>query len=481
MSESEVQAGGGAPDGGSAHEDIVRFWELAQELFCVLDEDARFVRVNPAWTRVLGWAPEQLLGRPAFEFVHPEDLDATRHVSVAEGADGQRLEEFHNRYRHRDGSVRWLSWTGYKQGILWYGVGRDVTSMRLSHDALQRSERRSRATLQALREGLVIIDDRGRVIEANGQFAEMVGLPLRDIVGQAPPYPWWPPEDADDIMGLLRHALRGRRNSAQLTFMRRDGTRFPVALDEADLPDREGRVAILTVVRDISELAAAHDRLADAHRLAAFTTWEFFPDEDRIVVHADPLRDGPQDTWTATGAESMRQVDPGSRDELARLRLETARGERATFQLDILTHEPLRWIEVRGQTITDEAGRALGARGTAFDITARKERELAARLQLDALDAGDLALLVCDPDGRVEHASAGTDRLLGRSPGTLTGTRLAELAAAPSDGLLQALATGDAWDGLVEFRDDAGAPVRLLARTAAIGTSTRIAVVLTAQ
>lgn len=75
-------------------DDVARFWALARELFCVLGQGGEFIRVNPAWTRVLGWREDELLGRRAFEFVHPDDLAATRHVSVAEGADGQELEEF---------------------------------------------------------------------------------------------------------------------------------------------------------------------------------------------------------------------------------------------------------------------------------------------------------------------------------------------------------------------------------------------------
>ena len=65
-----------------------------------------FLRINPAWTRALGWAEEELTGRPFLDFVHPEDSART----VAEAgriAQSGGSVDFENRYCRRDGG--WLS------------------------------------------------------------------------------------------------------------------------------------------------------------------------------------------------------------------------------------------------------------------------------------------------------------------------------------------------------------------------------------
>lgn len=50
--------------------------EEAQDLTCVLAEDGSFQYASPSFTRILGYQPEELIGRSAFEFIHPEDLEA---------------------------------------------------------------------------------------------------------------------------------------------------------------------------------------------------------------------------------------------------------------------------------------------------------------------------------------------------------------------------------------------------------------------
>lgn len=456
-------------------DDIEQFWELGRELFCVLAPDATFLRVNPAWTRVLGWREDELLGRPAFEFVHPADLAATRHVSIAEGGEGQQLEEFQNRYRHKDGSVRWLSWTGYKRGDRWYGMARDVTATRMSHDALQRSERRSRAVLEALREGLVVIDSDGRVVEINQRFGEMVGWTPREVMGARPPYPWWPPEERAQIGDALALSMRGTRRTLELTFMHRDGRRFPVIIDEADLPERSGRQAVLSVVRDVSELVGTRDRLAEAHRVADLNSWEWYPERDYVIVYEDPLSSGPQSTYEMDGETSLAGVAEPFRTELRRLRDETVRGLRDTFTLDLQTGEPDpgRWIEIRAEQILNPAGKVIGVRGTAQEITARKRAELEARLQSDVLDAIDVAVVARGPDGRIMHVNDAAVRMLGWRREELIGAgeldvRLIAPDQPEADEVNGALAAGETWEGDLDVLHRDGTRLRAHLRTTVV-------------
>lgn len=461
------------------HDDVERFWALARELFCVLDEDRRFVRVNPAWTRVLGWEEDELVGRHALEFVHPDDLAATRHVSIARWDDGQELEEFQNRYRHRDGSVRWLNWTGYKHRHQWFGMARDISATRLSHDMLQRSERRSRAVLEALREGLVVIDASGCVVEVNQRFADMVGEAAADLVGVTPPYPWWPPEERAQIQEELERSVRGERRTLELTFMHHDGRRFPVIIDEAALPGREGAPAVLSVVRDVSELVGTRDRLAEAHRVADLNSWEWYPERDYVIVYEDPLSSAPQSTYELDGETSIAGVAEPYRSELRRLRDEIAGGLRAWYAIDVATGEPTpgRWIEVRGEQICDPSGRVIGVRGTAQDITSRKHAELEIRLQSDIIDAIDVAVIIRGPGDTLVHANNAALRMFGRTQEEMT--RIAPrdpkllVPGQPQEAeFVAALAAGRPWDGELDARHADGSVFRVRARLQMVADDT---------
>lgn len=351
-------------------DEIRRFWEQAGELYCVLDAGGRFVRVNPAWTRVLGWTAEELGGMRAADLLHGGDRCATESAEMT--PEGQRvIRDVENRYRHRDGSIRWLRWNGYERDGRWYGTAKDITAGRTMDLALRISEGRARAMLEAMNDGLVVIDGGGRIVEVNGVFSRLVGWSVREIVGLTPPFPWWPPGAEARMEPLLTDNVAGRGGGNELEVMRRDGRHVPVLVHIARLPEGRGKDARLVVVRDISEVVTLRDRLARAHQVARLAAWEWFPAEDRVMVYGDGTRPDMPPVYELTGDESLAAVAPEHREMLARVRQETALGERDAFSIDVLMQEEngyRAWVEVRGETIRTPEGVAIGAHGTAQQI-----------------------------------------------------------------------------------------------------------------
>src|SRR5215208_4223617 len=86
-------------------------FELSLDLLCVVGVDGIFSRVNPAFERTLGWTREELLARPLFAYVHPDDQE---HCGAGwprmVASSGRTTCEF--RFRCRDGSYRCLEWHG---------------------------------------------------------------------------------------------------------------------------------------------------------------------------------------------------------------------------------------------------------------------------------------------------------------------------------------------------------------------------------
>ncbi len=101
-------------------------WQLTRDLMLRCTFDGRVTAVNPAWTEILGWHEDELVGVSLFEFVHPDDVDRTIQ-GAKDLAEGRSHDRFDNRYRHRDGSYRWISWaTRSSEGFI-TATGRDVT------------------------------------------------------------------------------------------------------------------------------------------------------------------------------------------------------------------------------------------------------------------------------------------------------------------------------------------------------------------
>ncbi|MGK5061964.1 PAS domain-containing protein [Janthinobacterium sp. LB3P112] len=118
-----------------------RLWRSAQDLMLAIDAEGCFAAVNPASAAILGWLPEEMLGRSIFDFVLPEDAAATRQALLHAGKES--MPSFENRYRHRDGGHRWLSWVTAIEGDLVFATGRHITQ-----------EKEAQATLRSMQESL---------------------------------------------------------------------------------------------------------------------------------------------------------------------------------------------------------------------------------------------------------------------------------------------------------------------------------------
>jgi PAS domain S-box-containing protein len=106
------------------------FFSDSTDLFAIFNESGSFSQVNNAWRQVLGYTPAEMVGRPFISFVHPHDLPRTLEAFDNANQTGALVTQFVNRYRHKDGSYRWLEWIGRRipeRGVH-YSAARDVTA-----------------------------------------------------------------------------------------------------------------------------------------------------------------------------------------------------------------------------------------------------------------------------------------------------------------------------------------------------------------
>ena len=121
-----------------AQEQLERFFTMSGDLLCIANFDGYFTRVNASWHRVLGYTTTELMSQPFIDLVHHEDREATANV-IAELRKGQPLALFENRYRCKDGTYRWLSWTSTPKldEQLIYAVAHDTTDRKLLEQQTQ--------------------------------------------------------------------------------------------------------------------------------------------------------------------------------------------------------------------------------------------------------------------------------------------------------------------------------------------------------
>lgn len=123
-----------------------QMWETSRDLMLAIDCEGMFQRVNPAWTTCLGYRDDELLGHHVNEFVLPDDQAGT--VNAFQQAAAGERSPIENRFRHKDGSARWISWMAAPAGEMIYATGRDITEARerqaeleATHEALRQSQK----------------------------------------------------------------------------------------------------------------------------------------------------------------------------------------------------------------------------------------------------------------------------------------------------------------------------------------------------
>jgi PAS domain S-box-containing protein len=135
---------------------IDRFFTLSPDALAIMDlRSLEYRRVNPGFTRVLGYSPDDLKGLTSLDLVVDDDKDdaARRAARLREG---ETVEGYEVRFRHRSGGYRWIQWNAMpaaEEGVV-YAIGRDVTEARESHDLLvaakEAAEEASRAKSEFL-------------------------------------------------------------------------------------------------------------------------------------------------------------------------------------------------------------------------------------------------------------------------------------------------------------------------------------------
>jgi PAS domain S-box-containing protein len=136
-----------------AQEELDRFFTLSLDMLCVAGFDGYFKRINPAWERVLGYTEAELLSRPYFELIHPDDRNATL-AQAGKLSDGHVVAYFENRYLHKDGTVRWLLWTStpFPQQQIMYAAARDITERKAAEETMASYARDLERSQSALEE-----------------------------------------------------------------------------------------------------------------------------------------------------------------------------------------------------------------------------------------------------------------------------------------------------------------------------------------
>lgn len=164
----------------SSEGEFRHFLNLTSNLFGVYTRDMGYVRVNPAFNRVLGFDDADLASFPFIDLIHPDERDHVMnlmHRMIQSSMEQDVTSDFECRARCKDGSFRWIEWNlkASVDGFI-YIVGSDVTSIKEHEVELLRREQQLAEAQRIAHMGHWYLDVRQDVMEWSDQIYDIFGV-----------------------------------------------------------------------------------------------------------------------------------------------------------------------------------------------------------------------------------------------------------------------------------------------------------------
>lgn len=236
--------------------------------------DGVYVYVSPACRSLLGYEPEELVGRSAYDFFHPEDreLIARTHSAILEQPDTDTVSY---RIRRKDGVYVWFETTSRTVRDPASGDVREIIAV--SRDITERRHSQERILFQAhlleqVPAAVIATDLEGMVTHWNRHAEDLYGWSREDVLGRNIGELTVGPTEAEVAAEIMSRLRSGQPWEGEFITTRKDGSRFPAYVIDSLVHDAHDRpVGIVGVSVDITERKRAREereRLLAAERMA---------------------------------------------------------------------------------------------------------------------------------------------------------------------------------------------------------------------
>lgn len=425
--------------------------DTASEGIWMLDVDARTLFVNQRTAKMLGYEPDELLGRPIVDFMD----DESRHR--AQGTFVQRLrtlnEQYEFRFRRNDGSSFWALLSGSpihdeKHEVVGaLGMITDITALKRTEHALRQSEAEVRVVFDHAAIGMALVSAEGRVARSNLALQQFLGCDEAQLHDRAFT-DFSHPDDVEGDLALHQSFKRGTRHSfqAEKRYVRCDGSvvwgRLTATLVE---PQKSIPRSVIAMVENVTERRQMEEAVRSSERLrglmySAVTDVLFYigvePGERYRFLSINPAFS------RATGLSDAQvvgrpvdEVIPEPSRALVFANYALAIRERRTVTWDEVTPYPagVKYGQVSITPIFDDGGVCTNLVGSVNDVTQRRLAEERVRAQAQLLDKAKDAIVERDLDGVVQYWNKGAQRLYGWSSTEALGRNIRELVYRETD------------------------------------------------
>ena len=297
-----------------------------------IDTQGRYTFSSDVVEEILGYTADELIGRPFYDFFHPEDRVRLRRLAMDAIGSGSPFLNFRNRNVRKDGTTVILETTGFpimsSNGEItgYYGGDRDVTALVQAESARRESEAMFQHVFEELEDAAYVTlwnhDGSRSIAEANKAALQRVGGRSEDLIGHDLLRDL-PPKRIEPSLEVIQNALnRGDTARYVVTSVGSDDSERWEEVVEVPITYR-GRSASLSISRDITgrkqvedELSLGREQLRAQYKGSPLPTmtWHHVDGDFELVDYNDALEemtDGRIHSFVGGRASEMYPEQPG--------------------------------------------------------------------------------------------------------------------------------------------------------------------------
>ncbi len=241
-----------------------------REGLAIFDVGGTIIEVNPALCEMTGFTKEELLvSKMPWKLWPQEEYDVIGEAfhNTLNGATGNIELIFMRKNGERFPVSLAISPLKDYSGntTAYFSTVNDISLRVQAAEELRLAKEFSEELIASLRQGLVVMNVEGNIIDVNTSFCAITKFKKEDLLGISAPFPFLPPESQELIQSCLKGALSGKEANSEFLFIRQDGERFPATLATSFIKDKEGNVlAYFLTIEDITDRIKAEEEIRAA-------------------------------------------------------------------------------------------------------------------------------------------------------------------------------------------------------------------------
>lgn len=369
-----------------------QFFEIliqnSSDIILIVGTDGRIRYVNSAMANVLGYPPEDMVGRRVFEFTHPDDMAGARQTFEKAKNNSGTITGFGGRYRHANGSwvdletkVTNLLNQPNIQGML--VNARDVTDRKKAEEALRLSEMRYHSMIEQAPDAIIIADSHYNITEVNANICALLGYSQEEFLNQNF-LELFTSKEKTQASQLLQTLDESGKVTSEFLLRGKNNSLVAVDINIAKV----GANTIQAIIRNISD--RKKNELELHHRAQEFSA--LVENAHDVIARLDRnLRyiyinsaiekatgfKPPEVVGTSLSDWALPNINIGRVLETARKVLDT--GQAAVYDFSYQTPNGEHWYEVQLAPEFAPDGTVSSMLSISHDVTALKKAEMALR------------------------------------------------------------------------------------------------------